>query len=44
MSLNFIQTNIGTIKIVKEVSELKGLFAIEFKGIGAPQGPLAREI
>lgn len=41
---NLIETNIGTIKILKQVSDPGGIFSIEFKGIGIPEGPLAKEI
>ena len=41
---DLIETNIGMMKILKQISEPGGLFAIEFKGMGVPKGPLAAEI
>ncbi len=40
---DLIETNIGMMKILKQISEPGGLFAIEFKGMGVPKGPLAAE-
>ena len=39
-----IETNIGRVKILKQISEPSGLFAVEFKGMGIPTGPLAIEV
>jgi len=40
---DLLETNIGMMKILKQISEPGGLFAIEFKGMGVPKGPLAAE-
>jgi hypothetical protein len=39
-----IETNIGTIFIVKQQQNKDGQCAVEFEGYGLPQGPLAKEM
>ena len=37
-----VETNIGTIFIVKQKQNEHGQYSIEFEGYGLPQGPFAR--
>jgi hypothetical protein len=39
-----IETNIGTVLIVKDAIRLDGKHYIEFKGSGNPKGPLAERM
>ena len=39
-----IETNIGTIFIVKQKQNEDGQYTIEFEGYALPQGPLAKEM
>ena len=38
---NFIETNVGQIRILKQIQDRNELFIIEFKGNGEPKGLLA---
>jgi hypothetical protein len=39
-----LETNIGTVLIVKDAIRLNGKHYIEFKGSGNPKGPLAEHL
>jgi hypothetical protein len=41
---NFVETNIGRIKILKQTPEPTGLVSIAFHGSGAPKGFLAKQV
>ena len=41
---NFVETNIGRIRILKQTAEPTGLVSIAFHGFGAPKGSLADQI
>lgn len=40
----WIDTNLGTIFIVKQRQNGEGQYVMEFEGYGLPQGPLAKEM